>query len=203
MERRSDDNAEALVKRLEQYHKQTVPLVDYYSARGIHHSIDASQSSKAVSESLFSIFDTIKNKFKTAISSIISAPIVVEPIVVDLIPEPVVEKNVEVDNIPVNEPVADISTVVEAVVVQSEPVTEAAVVVESETIVPTPSVNNPVSLLVVETAPENLTVPEITTIVVNVNESVIEEKKELPKDFKLVTNSVIDALVAKGLFKSI
>ena len=32
--RRSDDNPEALKKRLESYHKSTKPLVDYYSKRG-------------------------------------------------------------------------------------------------------------------------------------------------------------------------
>jgi adenylate kinase family enzyme len=32
--RRSDDNAETLVKRLEAYHKQTSPLVEYYKLKG-------------------------------------------------------------------------------------------------------------------------------------------------------------------------
>jgi Adenylate kinase and related kinases len=32
--KRSDDNAEALKKRLESYHKQTTPLVDYYQKKG-------------------------------------------------------------------------------------------------------------------------------------------------------------------------
>jgi adenylate kinase len=33
--RRDDDNFDALKKRLEAYHKQTKPLVDYYSFRGM------------------------------------------------------------------------------------------------------------------------------------------------------------------------
>lgn len=33
--RRSDDNAEALKKRLESYHKQTSPLCDYYGGKGV------------------------------------------------------------------------------------------------------------------------------------------------------------------------
>jgi len=39
---RSDDNAEALKKRLEAYHSQTKPLVDYYSKRQLHIRLDAS-----------------------------------------------------------------------------------------------------------------------------------------------------------------
>ena len=35
--RRNDDNEEVLVKRLEQYHSLTSPLVDYYKKRGLHH----------------------------------------------------------------------------------------------------------------------------------------------------------------------
>ncbi|XP_062619492.1 adenylate kinase 2, mitochondrial-like [Saccostrea cucullata] len=42
--RRSDDNEDALKKRLESYHKQTSPLVDYYSKKGIHTAVDAKQS---------------------------------------------------------------------------------------------------------------------------------------------------------------
>ncbi|KAK4871757.1 hypothetical protein RN001_015881 [Aquatica leii] len=46
--KRSDDNAEALKKRLESYHKQTAPLVDYYQIRGLHHRVDASKAAKEV-----------------------------------------------------------------------------------------------------------------------------------------------------------
>ena len=35
--RRNDDNEEVLVKRLEQYHSLTSPLVEYYQKRGLHH----------------------------------------------------------------------------------------------------------------------------------------------------------------------
>ena len=34
--RRNDDNEEVLVKRLEQYHSLTSPLVEYYKKRGLH-----------------------------------------------------------------------------------------------------------------------------------------------------------------------
>jgi len=62
LEKRSDDNEEALAKRLDAYHKQTYPLVDYYSQKNLHKSIDASQAPKKVFEDLTTIFDVIKKK---------------------------------------------------------------------------------------------------------------------------------------------
>ncbi|XP_060084038.1 adenylate kinase 2, mitochondrial-like [Ylistrum balloti] len=67
--RRSDDNEEALRKRLDSYHKQTKPLVEYYSKRNIHTAIDASQPPKVVFASIRKIFDrnqilaNLKGKF--------------------------------------------------------------------------------------------------------------------------------------------
>lgn len=40
---RSDDNVNALKKRLEVYHKQTVPVVDYYKKKHIWSGVDASK----------------------------------------------------------------------------------------------------------------------------------------------------------------
>lgn len=54
--RRSDDNPDALKKRLEAYHKQTRPLVDYYQLRGLHHRVDASKAAFDVFDSIDSIF---------------------------------------------------------------------------------------------------------------------------------------------------
>lgn len=54
--RRSDDNVEALKKRLYVYHTQTKPLVDYYQTRRIHHRIDAAQSAADVFKNIDSIF---------------------------------------------------------------------------------------------------------------------------------------------------
>ncbi|MBM6387295.1 MAG: nucleoside monophosphate kinase [Paenibacillus sp.] len=54
---RSDDNAEALKKRLEAFHKQTVPVVDYYKKKNIWYGVDAAQSPKTVWASLSAIFD--------------------------------------------------------------------------------------------------------------------------------------------------
>jgi adenylate kinase len=54
---RSDDNEEALKKRLETYHKQTTPVSDYYRKTGIWKGIDASQEPGAVWKSLLNVFE--------------------------------------------------------------------------------------------------------------------------------------------------
>ncbi|CAL7939689.1 unnamed protein product [Xylocopa violacea] len=54
--KRSDDNAEALKKRLATYHTQTQPLVDYYALQGIHYYVNAAQSSKDVFKDIDRIF---------------------------------------------------------------------------------------------------------------------------------------------------
>lgn len=54
--RRADDNVDALKKRLEAYHKQTKPLVDYYSFRGVHYRIDAAESAANVFGCIDKIF---------------------------------------------------------------------------------------------------------------------------------------------------
>lgn len=53
---RSDDNAEALKKRLVTYHKQTEPIVDYYKKTGIWSGVDASQSPSKVWDSILNCF---------------------------------------------------------------------------------------------------------------------------------------------------
>ncbi|CAG9796809.1 unnamed protein product [Diatraea saccharalis] len=58
--KRSDDNVDALKKRLATYHAQTVPLVDYYMRRGLHYRVDASKPAEAV-------FSKIDNIFKSRI----------------------------------------------------------------------------------------------------------------------------------------
>ncbi len=37
---RSDDNAETIKKRLDVYHSQTAPLIEWYRNEGVHHHID-------------------------------------------------------------------------------------------------------------------------------------------------------------------
>lgn len=60
--KRSDDNAETLKKRLESYHKQTTPLIDYYQKRGLHQKIDAAKSPDEVYKSLLAAFKKAKSK---------------------------------------------------------------------------------------------------------------------------------------------
>eukprot|EP00092_Neocalanus_flemingeri_P053839 GFUD01063346.1.p1 GENE.GFUD01063346.1~~GFUD01063346.1.p1 ORF type:complete len:249 (+),score=89.22 GFUD01063346.1:48-794(+) len=59
--KRNDDNPEVLVKRLQQYHSLTSPLVDYYNARCLHSKVDASQSANNVFKEIKNIFQGVKN----------------------------------------------------------------------------------------------------------------------------------------------
>uniref|UniRef100_A0A2K6KAD0 Adenylate kinase 2 n=1 Tax=Rhinopithecus bieti TaxID=61621 RepID=A0A2K6KAD0_RHIBE len=54
--RRSDDNEKALKIRLQAYHTQTTPLIEYYRKRGIHSAIDASQTPDVVFASILAAF---------------------------------------------------------------------------------------------------------------------------------------------------
>ncbi|XP_023687959.1 adenylate kinase 2, mitochondrial isoform X2 [Paramormyrops kingsleyae] len=54
--RRSDDNEVTLRSRLEAYHKQTALVVQYYSGRGLHHAVDASQPPDVVFASILATF---------------------------------------------------------------------------------------------------------------------------------------------------
>lgn len=54
--RRSDDNEETLKKRLQTYHEQTKPLVEYYHGKGLHTFIDASKSPDVVFASILAAF---------------------------------------------------------------------------------------------------------------------------------------------------
>jgi len=40
---RSDDNPAALKKRLDAYHRQTQPLIQYYSRMNLHMAVDAAE----------------------------------------------------------------------------------------------------------------------------------------------------------------
>jgi adenylate kinase len=40
---RGDDTAEALKNRLKSYHDKTVPILDYYAARGVNRAVNANQ----------------------------------------------------------------------------------------------------------------------------------------------------------------
>lgn len=62
--KRSDDNVDALKKRLSTYHTQTQPLVSYYTLQGIHYYVNAAQSSKNVFEDIDRIFQKTINQDK-------------------------------------------------------------------------------------------------------------------------------------------
>lgn len=66
---RSDDNAEALKKRLVTYHEQTAPVVGYYQKTGIWKGIDASQEPGQVWKSLLGVFEQQK---KSTASNLLS-----------------------------------------------------------------------------------------------------------------------------------
>jgi len=53
---RSDDNVETLRKRLNAFHSQTGPVVEYYKKKGLWHGIDAAQSPKVVWDQLRKVF---------------------------------------------------------------------------------------------------------------------------------------------------
>jgi adenylate kinase len=67
---RSDDNAEALKKRLVTYHEQTAPVVGYYQKTGIWKGIDASQEPGAVWKSLLGVFEKDKKTSGSLLSKI-------------------------------------------------------------------------------------------------------------------------------------
>ena len=68
-----------------------MPLVDYYTKQGLHHSIDAAQPPAVVSESLLSIFENLRSK----LSAIQFKPLPIpEPIPVP-IPEPIPVPKIE------------------------------------------------------------------------------------------------------------
>jgi adenylate kinase len=58
---RSDDNVEALRKRLGVYHSQTTPVVEYYRKKGLWHGIDAAQSPAVVWDNLAKVFQAPKS----------------------------------------------------------------------------------------------------------------------------------------------
>lgn len=69
---RSDDNAEALKKRLTTYHSQTAPVVRYYQKTGIWKAVDASQEPGTVWNSLLAIFEGDSAKAKAAGGGLLS-----------------------------------------------------------------------------------------------------------------------------------
>eukprot|EP00055_Hartaetosiga_balthica_P008147 m.29335 g.29335 ORF g.29335 m.29335 type:complete len:224 (-) comp6142_c0_seq1:1481-2152(-) len=60
--KRPDDNAIALKTRLEAYHNQTKPLMDYYAKQGVHFSVNADDKKANVWKKVMGIFDSCGKK---------------------------------------------------------------------------------------------------------------------------------------------
>jgi adenylate kinase len=60
--RRSDDNEATLRKRLDTYHQQTAPVIDYYRQKGIWSRLDAAKPPDAVWRDLLSVVQGRKAK---------------------------------------------------------------------------------------------------------------------------------------------
>jgi len=62
LERRSDDTNETLNARLNTYHKQTTPLIDFYRQRNIHRAIDATQKVSVVYQQSLETVDDLRKQ---------------------------------------------------------------------------------------------------------------------------------------------
>jgi len=62
LERRSDDTSETLNARLNTYHKQTIPLIDFYRQRNLHRSIDATQKVNNVYAQSVDVVDYLRQQ---------------------------------------------------------------------------------------------------------------------------------------------
>ena len=56
---RSDDNEETIKKRLDVYHNQTAPLIEWYKNEGIHHHIDGLGELDRIFGDLSAVIDTL------------------------------------------------------------------------------------------------------------------------------------------------
>ena len=56
---RPDDSPEVVAKRLETYHQQTEPLVDYYKKKGVVYDFDANKDAEEVAASMFVTLDSL------------------------------------------------------------------------------------------------------------------------------------------------
>ena len=54
---RDDDKSETVIKRLDVYHAQTQPLIDFYSSRNVLRSVDGTQDLMKVFEDITAILD--------------------------------------------------------------------------------------------------------------------------------------------------
>jgi len=53
---RADDNEQTIRQRLEAYHRQTSPLIDYYRAQGLLHEVDGNKDAESIARELREFF---------------------------------------------------------------------------------------------------------------------------------------------------
>ena len=56
---RSDDNEETIKKRLDVYHNQTAPLIDWYENEGIHHHVEGLGTVDEIFDRICAVVDTL------------------------------------------------------------------------------------------------------------------------------------------------
>lgn len=56
---RSDDNEETIKKRLDVYHSQTAPLIEWYKAEGLHHHINGHGDLQRIFNDIAAVIDNI------------------------------------------------------------------------------------------------------------------------------------------------
>ncbi len=56
---RSDDNEETIKKRLNVYHSQTAPLIEWYKKEGIHHHINGFGELNRISADIYEVVDNL------------------------------------------------------------------------------------------------------------------------------------------------
>ncbi len=56
---RSDDNEETIKKRLDVYHRQTSPLIEWYKQEGLHHHVDGVGSLERISGDISEILESV------------------------------------------------------------------------------------------------------------------------------------------------
>ena len=56
---RADDNAETIKKRLDVYHNQTTPLIEWYEKEGQRHKVKGFGSLEEINDALCAVIDTL------------------------------------------------------------------------------------------------------------------------------------------------
>lgn len=65
--KRPDDNKDALINRLEAYHKQTMPITGHYAKQGLYKAIDAAKPADEVHSSLVKVFESLRKAVQVVV----------------------------------------------------------------------------------------------------------------------------------------